>query len=75
MNYTKNNGQTVASLPLPQSLSDRDDEPFLEVALAGKVVCLVTGNLGRFPVSLRQGMEILSPSEFITFYKKTRKSA
>ena len=52
-----------------------DDEPFLEVALAGKVVCHVTGNLGHFPVSLRQGVKILSPDEFLTFYKKTRKSA
>jgi predicted nucleic acid-binding protein len=64
----------VASLPLPQSLPDRDDEPFLEVALAGKAVCLIAGNLGHFPVSLRQGMKILSPGEFLTLYKKTRKS-
>ena len=74
LDYIKNNGQTVSSSPLPQSLPDHDDEPFLEVALAGKAVCLVTGNLGHFPVSLRQGMKILSPSEFLTFYKKTRKS-
>jgi predicted nucleic acid-binding protein len=52
-----------------------DDEPFLEVVLAGKVVCLVTGNLGHFPVSLCQGLKILSPDEFLTFYKKTKKSA
>jgi putative PIN family toxin of toxin-antitoxin system len=74
MDYIKNNGQTVASLPLPQSLPDPDDEPFLEVALAGKAVCPVTGNLGHFPTPLRQGMKILSPGEFLTFYKKTRKS-
>jgi predicted nucleic acid-binding protein len=47
-----------------------DDEPFLEVALAGKVVCLVTGNLGYFTLPLRLGIKILSPGEFITFYKK-----
>jgi uncharacterized protein len=72
LDYIKNNGQTVSSSPLPQSLPDHDDEPFLEVALAGKAVCLVTGNLGHFPVSLRQGMKILSPGEFLLFCKKTR---
>lgn len=70
LGYIKNYGRTTASSPLPQSLPDHDDEPFLEVALAGKVVCLVTGNLGHFPVSLRQGLKILSPGEFLTIYKK-----
>ena len=70
LDYIKSNGQIVSSSPLPHSLPDHDDEPFLEVALAGKAVCLVTGNLGHFPVSLRQGMKILSPGEFLTFYKK-----
>jgi predicted nucleic acid-binding protein len=70
LDYIKSNGQTMTSLPLSQSLPDHDDEPFLEVALAGKVVCLVTGNLGHFPVSLRQGIKIYSSSEFLTFYKK-----
>jgi putative PIN family toxin of toxin-antitoxin system len=70
LDYIKSNGQAVASSPLSQSLPDHDDEPFLEVALADKAVCLITGNLGHFPVSLRQGMKILSPGEFLTFYKK-----
>jgi putative PIN family toxin of toxin-antitoxin system len=70
MDYIKDNGQAVASSPLHQSLPDQDDEPFLEVALAGKVVCLVTGNLGHFPMPLQQGMKILSPGGFLTFYKK-----
>jgi putative PIN family toxin of toxin-antitoxin system len=75
LDYIMSNGQTVSSSPLSHSLPDHDDEPFLEVAIAGKAACLVTGNLGHFPLSLRQGMKILSPGEFLTFYKKTRKSA
>jgi predicted nucleic acid-binding protein len=54
--------------------NDRQCGPFLEVALAGKVTCLVTGNLEHFPVSLRQGIKIFSSGEFVTFYKKTRQS-
>jgi uncharacterized protein len=75
LDYIKNNGQTVSSSPLSNSLPHHDDEPFLEVALAGKAACLVTGNLGHFPVSLRKGIKIFSPGEFPIFYKKTRKSA
>lgn len=66
-------GHTVASSPLPHSLSDPDDEPFLEVAIAGKVACLVTGNHAHFPPKLCLGVKVLSPSEFLKFYKKQQK--
>ena len=43
---------------------DPDDEPFLEVALSAGVP-LVTGNLRDFPTSLRQGVHVLSPADFL----------
>jgi len=67
-------GHTVASSPLPHSLPDLDDEPFLEVAIAGQVACLVTGNHVHFPPKLCLGVKVLSPNEFLSFYKKQRKS-
>jgi putative PIN family toxin of toxin-antitoxin system len=67
-------GQTVASSPLHHSLPDPDDEPFLEVAIAGQVTCLVTGNHVHFPPKLCLGVKVLSPNEFLSFYKKQRKS-
>lgn len=67
-------GHTVASSPLPHSLPDPDDEPFLEVAFAGQVACLVTGNHVHFPPKLCLGVKVLSPNEFLSFYKKQRKS-
>ena len=67
-------GHTVASSPLPHSLPDPDDEPFLEVAIAGQVSCLVTGNHVHFPPKLCLGVKVLSPNEFLSFYKKQRKS-
>lgn len=42
-------GAAVAAPSLAQHLPDQDDEPFLEVALAGKSRYLVTGNLKHFP--------------------------
>ena len=66
-------GRIVASSPLAFSLPDIDDEPFLEVAIAGKVACLVTGNSIHFPSKLCMGVKVLSPSEFLNFYKKQQK--
>lgn len=63
-------GLTVASSPLLRSLPDIGDEPFLEVAIAAKVVCIVTGNHVHFPPDLCMGVNVFSPSDFLTFYKK-----
>jgi len=57
---------------MTNSLPDPDDEPFLEIALAGNAACLVTGNQSHFPAELCQGLKVLSPNEFLTFYKKQR---
>lgn len=66
-------GRTVASLPLTHSLPDHDDEPFLEVAIAGKTACIVTGNSVHFPAKLCKSVKVLSPSDFLSFYKKQEK--
>ncbi len=66
-------GQTVAPSPLPKPLPDPDDEPFLEVALAGRVACLLTGNRAHFPAKLRQGVKVISPRQFLTRYRRPSK--
>ena len=63
-------GEIVSSTPLKNPLPDPDDEPFLEVAIAGNVKCLITGNIAHYPDSSRHGITILSPSEFLEFYRK-----
>jgi len=73
LDYIKKNGQLVPTLPLKQSLPDSDDEPFLEVAIGGRAECLITGNKIHYPVQFREGINILSPSEFINFYRKRKK--
>ena len=69
LDHIEHRGHTVASSPLLRSLPDSDDEPFLKSAVAGKAVCLVTGNASHFPAKLCQGRKVLSPSAFLTFYK------
>ena len=56
----------VIGAPLPFALPDADDEPFLEVAIAGAVDALVTGNEKHFLV--RGGglaIPVLSPRRLL----------
>jgi putative PIN family toxin of toxin-antitoxin system len=64
-------GFLVSVKPLEIHLPDLDDEPFLEVALSGKVEAIVTGNKRHFPVDRKYGgMRILSPAEFLELLKE-----
>jgi len=58
-------GFLVSAKPLEIHLLDPDDEPFLEVAIAGKVEALVTGNKRHFPKKEYAKVRILSPAEFL----------
>ena len=73
LDYILYRGQTIAPSPLNNSLPDSEDEPFLEVALSGEVVCLVTGNQDHFPIELCQEIKVFSPKEFLTYYKKRKR--
>jgi len=73
LDFIKQYGQFISSSPLTNRLPDPDDEPFLEVAIAGRVRSLVTGNTAHYPSLLREGLDIFSPSEFIDFYRKQNK--
>jgi putative PIN family toxin of toxin-antitoxin system len=56
----------VVGTPLPFSLPDPDDLPFLECAVAGAVDALVTGNAKHF--RLKEGrldVAILTPRQFL----------
>ena len=74
LDQVKAEGVIVASDPLFLRLPDKDDEAFLEVALAGHAQCLITGNLKHFPAAARQGMRILAPAEFLDVYRQSTKS-
>ena len=73
IDFIKQYGQFISSSPLTNRLPDPDDEPFLEVAIAGRVRSLVTGNTAHYPSPLREGIDIFPPSEFIAFYRKQNK--
>lgn len=62
-------GHLVTTTPLPQNLPDPDDEPFLEVALAGGAEYLITGNVRHYPEDRRRGGRVVSPVEFVELYR------
>ncbi|MFH1038360.1 MAG: putative toxin-antitoxin system toxin component, PIN family [PVC group bacterium] len=72
MVYIENFAQVHATVPLDRALPDTDDNPFLEVALSADAECLVTGNLKHFPGHCRAGVRVLSPKEFLNFFRKHR---
>jgi putative PIN family toxin of toxin-antitoxin system len=69
LDYIIYRGRTVSPLPLSHSLPDPDDEPFLEVVLASHAACLVTGNQKHFPAERCQEAKVISPDEFLSFFK------
>lgn len=71
LGFIEQNAQVISGSPLKKHLPDPDDEAFLEVALSGKVKALVTGNTIHYPSSGREGVTILSPSEFLEFYRES----
>lgn len=52
-----------ATAVYPGALTDPDDRPFVEVALAGRCTMLVTGNLRDFPTTL--GFEVVPPAHVL----------
>jgi putative PIN family toxin of toxin-antitoxin system len=55
-------GEAVSAPPLAVTLTDEDDVPFLEVAVAGGVDALVTGNGADFePVRGSHEVRVISP--------------
>ena len=63
-------GLLVSVKPLKIRLPDPDDEPFLEVALSARVNAIVTGNKRHFRRKEYEGVQIVSPAEFLEMVKE-----
>lgn len=70
INQMRIEGYPTASQPLKKRLPHRDDEPFMEVALAGKAVCLVTGNLKHFPQAATNKVKVVNPRQYLELLRK-----
>lgn len=66
-------GILVPAAPLPVTLPDPTDLPFLEVAVAGGASALVTGNARHFaPARDRYAVRILPPAAFLQLWLAER---
>jgi uncharacterized protein len=63
-------GCLVQPVALQAALPHPRDGKFLEVALAGGAKHLITGNLRHFPPSMRHGVRVLSPAEFLEEWER-----
>lgn len=61
-------GVPVSAIPLSKHLPDPDDEPFLEIVIAGKAECLITGNVVHYPIKSRRKMHVFTPRQFLSRY-------
>jgi putative PIN family toxin of toxin-antitoxin system len=68
LDQVEKEGVLVSVVPLKFRLSDPDDEPFLEVALAARAEAIITGNKRHFSKKIYQGTQILSPAEFLVAF-------
>jgi putative PIN family toxin of toxin-antitoxin system len=71
VNYLATTGLWTAARPLATVLPDPHDLPFLEVA-AQVGATLVTGNRRHFPVEACEGVTVLTPAEFMTWWLATQ---
>jgi putative PIN family toxin of toxin-antitoxin system len=70
----KEEGINVDSSPLNEVLIDKDDLPFLEIAVSVSADFIITGNKKHFPKNFYKSIKILSPSEFLEeYYLRNRK--
>lgn len=65
-------GHIAAGKPLAKRLPHWEDEPFLEVALGGDAYYLVTGNLRHYPAKRREGMQVVSPVDFLEILRRKK---
>lgn len=72
--YIQTSAETHGTAPLDRTLPDESDNPFMEVAISSGAECLITGNLKHFPERCRAGVMVLSPKEFLDFFKRRRTS-
>lgn len=73
LEYLETEGLRITSGVCKENLPDKDDIPFLEVALSGNARALIAGNKRHFKIKFLKDLKIMSPEEFLKFWKKKKK--
>jgi len=70
LSFIEAEGMKVTSTPIDYPHVDKDDMPFIEVAVAGKAEALITGNKRHFK---GKSLNIMTPDEFLKFWGQRKK--
>jgi len=73
MSFIDTEGLKVTSVPVNYPVIDKDDIPFIEVAVSGTAEALITGNKRHFKGAHTKKIRIMNPDEFLKFWQKERK--
>ena len=72
LDYIEAEGLRVTPRTFKITVPDKDDLPFLEVAMSGKADALVTGNKKHFSTISSKTLKIVSPDEFLQLFRKRK---
>lgn len=73
LSFIDTEGLKVASVPVSYSVIDKDDIPFIEVAVSGTAEALITGNKRHFKGAITKKIRIMNPDEFLKFWQNKQK--
>lgn len=73
LSFIDTEGLKVTSVPVNYPVIDKDDIPFIEVAVSGRAKALITGNKRHFKGVHTKKIRIMNPDEFLKFWQKERK--
>ncbi len=66
-------GAKITAAPVNETFIDEDDIPFVETAITGLADFLITGNKRHFKGKAARQIKIITPDEFLKFWKMRRK--
>lgn len=66
-------GFNITAAPINEEFIDKDDIPFVETAITGLADVLITGNKRHFKGRATKQIKIMTPDEFLKFWKQKKK--
>jgi putative PIN family toxin of toxin-antitoxin system len=72
LSFIETEGFKVTAIPLNETLIDEDDLPFIEAAVTGMADALITGNKRHFKGKSAKKIRIMTPDEFLKFWKQEK---
>lgn len=74
IDYLEAEGIRITPYVINELLVDKDDIPFLEVAISGEANALITGNKRHFKTRHARRLKIMNPEEFLEMWSKLKSS-